>query len=154
MGADVSFDNLLKEFLGSIIGSLGLGGQIGFAVHPNNALPESLPVNKADPMCEACGVTFEKLREEGKFGCVNCYSTFRPQIDRILVNVHGSTEHMGKTPKKAPREMLLRRTIETTRKELREAIDSELYERAAELRDKIRAAQAELSDNDEHVNLI
>ncbi|MCL2703150.1 MAG: UvrB/UvrC motif-containing protein [Defluviitaleaceae bacterium] len=140
-GGDMSFDKMIKEFLGSIIGSLsGYSGGLHFLgpdIHNGQAVAEI-------PACQSCGVSFDELREEGKLGCVNCYKAFRPQIDTILKNVHGSSEHTGKTPKKAPRELILRREVETMKRGLREAIEREQYEIAAELRDKIRSAEAEL----------
>jgi len=58
--------------------------------------------------------------------------------------IHGSTEHRGKIPKKAGGKMRVKREIEELKYQLEKAIKEEAYEKAAELRDKIRELEKEL----------
>lgn len=140
-GADASFESMIKDFMGSIIGSFGgipfIGhlGQSPGGIHPPG------PDRDAVALCGSCGLSYGAFREEGKIGCVTCFRAFRPQIEAILKSIQGSSEHLGKVPQKAPRELLLRREIEDLRRRQSEAIENEDFEAAAELRDKIREAE-------------
>jgi len=138
-GTDMTFEKIIKEFLGSFIGNFGgnfIGGFMDLA-------PEtSVKFDGEEPVCPVCSLSFNDFREEGKLGCAHCYKLFRPQIDAIVKNIHGSGEHLGKAPKKAPLQMLLQRENEQLRRMQREAIENEQYETAAEIRDKIKANEA------------
>lgn len=83
--------------------------------------------------CEGCGLTYKKLREEGKLGCSVCYQTFRSYLEPMLQQIHGSSVHLGKVLES--QNTLLR----DLQKSLQEALLEENYEQAAELRDKIKA---------------
>ena len=147
-GADMSFENMVKELLGSVIGTLGNNyGEITFPI-PGHIPGQAVPFETI-ATCEFCGLSYSELREEGKLGCADCYQIFRPKIDVILKNIHGSSEHLGKVPVKAPKELLLRREIDELRRLQAEAIEREDFEKAADLRDKIRKAEADASLNQE-----
>lgn len=96
----------------------------------------------ANVSCSRCGCTFRQFRKTGRLGCAHCYSTFEQEMSALLRKIHGSSEHVGiaetqtvagLTPEEA--ELL------ELRRELRKAVESEEYERAAELRDAITAAE-------------
>lgn len=88
--------------------------------------------------CEKCGNTFNDIVNSGKIGCADCYTTFYDKLLPSLQRIHGKTRHEGKVPTVRHAEntnsadSLIR--LET---ELKEAIGSQNFERAAELRDKI-----------------
>ncbi|MDR1705609.1 MAG: UvrB/UvrC motif-containing protein, partial [Clostridiales bacterium] len=94
------------------------------------------------PVCARCGLKYEDFRTEGRLGCAECYTAFRPQIDSILKSIHGSGEHLGKISRKAPPEITLKRELGNLRRKLKEAIENEEFETAAQLRDKIRYAES------------
>jgi protein arginine kinase activator len=102
-------------------------------------------VSESDPtgtQCPFCGLTFSDFRETGRLGCPQCYETYAPQLQRLLRRVHGSTQHVGKVylpPDPSASE--LERRLEGLRRKLSRAIDAEDFERAAELRDQIRALE-------------
>ncbi len=90
--------------------------------------------------CEKCGNTFNDIVNSSKIGCADCYSTFYDKLLPSLQRIHGKTRHEGKVPKavqneEKPKENL----IERLEAELREAVESQNFEKAAELRDKIKA---------------
>ena len=62
----------------------------------------------------------------------------------LIKNVHGSQQHTGKIPKKEGSVIRLKRDIMNMRKDLRRAIDKEEFERAAQLRDKIKLLEKDL----------
>lgn len=99
-------------------------------------------------VCESCGMTLPRLSKEGKLGCSRCLETFEDYLAPTLKRLHGSTNHTGKKP--FIKETLTKENpIEGLKKELKAAIDAEEYEKAAELRDKIRKLEKEGGGADE-----
>ncbi|MBR5218226.1 MAG: UvrB/UvrC motif-containing protein [Clostridia bacterium] len=95
----------------------------------------SAPVKGA---CPGCGETYEQYKATRLFGCDKCYTHFSALAEPILKKVHGATEHTGKLPGKADAKLKTKREIDSLRRTLREAVLNEEYEKAAELRDKIK----------------
>lgn len=98
----------------------------------------------ANVSCSRCGCTFRQFRKTGRLGCAHCYSTFEHEMSALLRKIHGSNEHVGITETQtvgslSPQEA---RLLEL-RRELRKAVESEEYERAAELRDAITGLEEE-----------
>jgi len=89
-------------------------------------------------VCPTCGTDYAEFAKTSLLGCPDCYKTFRSQLEPILQRVHGAGRHRGKVP--GPR----RKEAETERlrEELKEAVKNEDYERAAQLRDQLRALGA------------
>jgi protein arginine kinase activator len=97
---------------------------------------------ESDGTCDFCGLTFADFRETGRLGCPHCYATFEAQLRSLLRRIHGATQHVGKVylpPDPSASEMEKR--LEGLRRKLQRAVDAEDFERAAELRDKIRALE-------------
>jgi len=95
-----------------------------------------------DTQCSFCGLTFAVFRETGRLGCPHCYETFETHLRRLLRRIHGGTQHVGKVylpPDPTASEMEKR--LEGLRRKLHRAVDSEDFERAAELRDQIRSVE-------------
>lgn len=91
-----------------------------------------------DVKCSVCGLTYNRFKETGKFGCSNCYKTFGERLNPLFKRVHGNTAHTGKIPEKAGGKIKVMREIEKLKQELETAVRNEEYEKAADLRDKIR----------------
>jgi len=102
-------------------------------------------VTDEDPtgtQCSFCGHTFKDFRETGRLGCPHCYETFADHLRRILRRIHGGTQHVGKVylpPDPTASEM--EKNLEGLRRKLHRAVESEDFERAAELRDQIRSLE-------------
>jgi protein arginine kinase activator len=95
--------------------------------------------NRAQGMkCDRCGLTFPRFSQSGRFGCSECYSAFRGQLDPMLRKIHGKTYHVGKVPHRTGGEIRKKNEINRLKRELQEAINAEEYERAAVLRDRIK----------------
>jgi protein arginine kinase activator len=103
------------------------------------------PVADSDPsatQCSFCGLTFKDFRETGRLGCPHCYETYAPHLRRLLRRVHGGTQHVGKVYLPPdPTASELERRLEGLRRKLNRAVESEDFERAAELRDQIRSLE-------------
>lgn len=95
-----------------------------------------------DVQCSFCGLTFQDFREAGRLGCPHCYASFESQLRGLLRRIHGSTQHLGKVylpPEPAATDV--RRRLETLRRKLQRAVETEDFERAARLRDEIRTME-------------
>jgi protein arginine kinase activator len=88
--------------------------------------------------CPVCGITFHEFRSQGRLGCPNDYVSFEAQLEPLILNIHGEKEHVGKTPKRAPRGSEKRTQLIRLRREMTDAVTDEDYERASKLRDEIR----------------
>jgi len=88
--------------------------------------------------CPVCGISFREFRSQGRLGCPNDYVSFEAQLEPLILNIHGEKEHVGKTPKRAPRGSEKRTQLIRLRREMTDAVTDENYERASKLRDEIR----------------
>jgi protein arginine kinase activator len=98
----------------------------------------------AAPSCPKCGLTYEEFRRSGRLGCATCYEAFRRELKPLLRRIHGSAEHSGSMPSAVEGDYRLRRDLARLKAELAAAVGDEDYERAAELRDAIRAHECQL----------
>lgn len=96
-------------------------------------------------VCPSCGMSYRDFQQSGKIGCADCYKTFRQQLEPLLRRIHGSSLHRGKIPHRTGGTIELKHEIGMLRQKLQESVAQEEYERAAELRDKIRALEAQLA---------
>ncbi|MDP2652957.1 MAG: UvrB/UvrC motif-containing protein [Candidatus Omnitrophota bacterium] len=95
--------------------------------------------------CPACGMSYEDFRKFGRLGCGNCYPAFKQHLSSLLKKIHGSGRHVGKSPTKLIQAQAGKKAVDTLqdlRHQLQRAIESEDFEKAAELRDKIRQAES------------
>ncbi len=92
----------------------------------------------ADITCPNCGLTFHQFTQQGRFGCGACYKAFRAQLEPILRKIHGSSLHKGKLPASETEEYVSIKEEERIESELKKAIEGEDFERAADLRDKLK----------------
>src|SRR5512146_1521685 len=107
------------------------------AVHQQIAAPSSDGVR-----CTFCGTTMADFKATGRFGCARCYSTFEVGVRELLRRVHGNSRHAGRAYHPPMSETLERSTVVGELKErLRRAIESEQFELAADLRDRIRVLE-------------
>lgn len=91
-----------------------------------------------DLACDACGMTFAEFRQGGMLGCPNDYDAFANALEPLLEDAQdGNTQHIGKVPRNAGRSQKRQNEILRLRAELKSAVATEDYERAAELRDRI-----------------
>jgi protein arginine kinase activator len=100
------------------------------------------PDTEPDTQCSFCGLTFSQFRDAGRLGCPHCYSTLEDHLRGLLRRIHGGTQHIGKVylpPDPSATEMEKR--LEGLRRKLQRAVDAEDFERAAEIRDKIRSLE-------------
>lgn len=103
----------------------------------------SLKPEISEIKCDCCGQSFSKIAESGKAGCSKCYLSFENQFMPLLQRLHGKTKHIGKKPNSNAISYTTYDDIEKLKEELRTAIESENFEEAALIRDKIREKENE-----------
>jgi protein arginine kinase activator len=105
--------------------------------------PAALATSSAEVTvrCEHCGFTPADFKKTGRFGCPQCYESFKGMLKPMLTNMHRDTRHIGKVPEKALARQLRRRALASLQRDLKVAIAEENYEEAARLRDAIQAEE-------------
>ena len=101
---------------------------------------------ESDLKCPNCGITYRAFRNAGKFGCPHDYTVFRAPLRGLVEKIHGSTEHQGKVPSRTGEVLARQRELQALRKDLEEAVRSEAYELAAEIRDRINELEVACED--------
>lgn len=98
--------------------------------------------------CSRCQMTFQQFTKVGRFGCSECYRTFNNQINPILKRVHsGNTIHAGKIPERIGGSIHVRKRIEILKQNIKDLIQEEEFEKAAEIRDEIRSLELKLNSS-------
>ena len=110
------------------------------------SLPENVRTSRK--LCPLCHASLESFRKSGKAGCPLCYETFADELRASIRAIHGSAKHIGRAPKgkesKATEQSKAGDArLEALKTELKNAIANENFEKAAELRDSIRAIESE-----------
>ena len=90
-----------------------------------------------DVRCPRCGITYRKFRSTGKFGCPNDYVVFKKGLLNLLEKIHQKVQHVGKIPSRVGDQLARQKELSQLREELAKVIESEAYEKAAEIRDRI-----------------
>ncbi|MDO4939696.1 MAG: UvrB/UvrC motif-containing protein [Lachnospiraceae bacterium] len=148
----------------------GMGKEMPLAKLLSSLLSQTMQSEKKDEcanvVCPTCGMTYEQFIKESKFGCADCYKVFDLLIGDNIRQLQGSGEHHGKRPKyisgdipqkvkedieesmkeNVPESEYLDRLIEL-RKELRQAVAEEDFEKAAKLRDEIKETEEKAADS-------
>ena len=91
-----------------------------------------------DIKCPNCYGTYNEYRETGKLGCSRCYEVFEKQLKPIIKNMYSYEEYIGKSPKKDNTHIYISKEIRILREDLNRAVEQEEYEKAADIRDKIK----------------
>lgn len=115
----------------------------------------SLPPEILSKRCPKCDTTWDRLREDGRAGCAQCYEAFEEKLFEVMGRMQREAHHVGKAPrarlKRRQRLEHLRKQrdhrLEMLQNRLKEAIAVENYEDAAALRDKIKMVEATIVDD-------
>ena len=124
----IGYTNLISDMHSEFEGLLG------------SFFSNALPARTGTAHCRTCGSTYAEIARTGRVGCADCYNEFYNELLPTVRRMHGNTTHCGKRANsvQAPAEAEKPVTAEQLQKELDEAVKVQNFEKAAELRDKIR----------------
>jgi len=105
-------------------------------------LPET-PAPRTGDTCPRCGGSLGDFRESGRLGCSECYRSFEVPLRDLLRRLHGSTHHMGERYAESGGSTApsTRNGASELREQLRVAVETENFELAAEIRDRLRVME-------------
>ncbi|MFO7814252.1 MAG: UvrB/UvrC motif-containing protein [Halanaerobiales bacterium] len=97
--------------------------------------------------CEECGMSYDEFIKAGEVGCANCYDIFEDKLRPLVKRIHGSEKHIGKAPEDMNKYLQVKKDIKQLKKEMEKVIETENFERAAELRDEIYALEKKIGSD-------
>lgn len=120
----------------------GLGNLLSGLFSAGYSLGEQEPISLTGSVkCKKCGMSLQEFKNNGTMGCDECYEAFGKNIEPLLKRLHGSVVHKGRVPGKIEHKIKADREIDRLKELLNKAICEEAYEKAAELRDEIKALE-------------
>jgi protein arginine kinase activator len=119
-----------KTPLGSFLAAMGKG------------LPEPATAPRSGDTCPRCGGSLQDFRESGRLGCPECYHSFELPLRDLLRRLHATTHHVGERyAERGPEIVRIPERAAELREQLRLAVETENFELAAELRDRLRVLE-------------
>lgn len=125
----IGYKNFLSEFAGDFNSFFGFG--------------DKKVLSTETVRCECCGSSYEEIARTGKVGCAECYKVFKKKIMPSIIRIHGNTTHTGKVTSTVSPSVKVKNTIAQLKIELSKAIDEQEFEKAAEIRDKIKSMEGD-----------
>lgn len=105
----------------------------------SNMLSQNKPtVGHPTTTCPLCGSHESDITRSGRVGCAQCYSVFDNLLGQYINRLHGNTSHVGRMPEGYEEKYKLRSKLDKLKQDMKNAVESQEYERAAEIRDEIR----------------
>lgn len=99
--------------------------------------------------CSHCGLEFDTFRKEGRFACAHCVDAFEEPLKLIFFRIQGEAEptHKGRRPGQPTSDSRSGRRlmVHQLQRQMQAAVEAEVYERAAQLRDQIATLERELA---------
>lgn len=105
-----------------------------------------IKTNNKELKCDVCGMNYSNFKQIGKFGCPHCYQSFKSKLVPLFKEVHGYDSHIGKIPKRSGGIIGVKKEINRLKSELDILIKKEEFEKAAEVRDKIKELKNEIEN--------
>ncbi len=101
--------------------------------------------------CPKCGLAYEDFKKVGRLGCAECYKAFKTSLAPLLKRIHGSNQHIGKSPSPQAADEVKtinkrHEELEAAKAALQKSVRNEEFEEAAALRDKIKFLEKKIKD--------
>lgn len=97
---------------------------------------------QVDLLCDECGISYVEFRNQGLLGCPHDYDAFQEALLPLIERTHdGANHHVGKVPRSLGVVRTTQQEVRRLKRSLEEAVAAEDYERAAELRDRIKTLE-------------
>lgn len=105
----------------------------------------ALPARSQTTRCPECSSTYHDIAKSGQVGCAHCYELFLSELMPSIRRIHGNTTHCGKKPRvhdnQTPEVTTQKDRIDELKAKLQEAIETQNFELAAQLRDEIKGME-------------
>ncbi|OAJ72192.1 hypothetical protein AYJ08_18805 [Brevibacillus sp. SKDU10] len=126
-----------------------LAGLLNFDPMNKGVSSQQINQNTVSPLtrCETCGLTYTQFSKSGRFGCSDCYNHFGAKLDPLFRRIHGNTQHMGKVPERTGSQLKIKKDLQQLKTALQQHIATEEFEKAAEIRDRIRALEQKIEQS-------
>ena len=96
-----------------------------------------------DAICPECGTPYAHFKAQGRLGCPHDYEAFRSLLEPLVERIQNNAlRPVGKVPRRHQRRLRRARRAELEAR-LRGAVAAERFEEAVQLRDAIRALEAD-----------
>ena len=160
-GGGVSNRHLCAECMKKMESSLTQGNIHSFLSSIMSMLSPTQAENN-ELKCSHCGLSYSDFERSGKLGCAGCYESFQEKLKPMLQRIHGSSQHVGRTPACAAetqtdpepekveqmptQQELLQQRMDELKQKMDEAVAVENFEAAAQYRDEMRALLQEAGE--------
>lgn len=118
-----------------------LSGLLNLESSPGYTAPSA-----AAAKCNVCGMSYAQFTKLGRFGCPHCYESFAARLEPLLRRIQSNSTHTGKIPARSGERVKLQKSLARLRRDLRQAVELEQFERAAEIRDEIRTLEPRIDE--------
>lgn len=97
-------------------------------------------------VCTVCGTTLSDIKETGTVGCPVCYQVFSEYLWTAVHEETETVEHLGKVPRGGSPADSLRHEMTRLKRMLRELVETERFEEAASVRDRLADLARDLGE--------
>ena len=115
--------------------------QRGDAYATQMAILSSFEPPEQEIYCPVCNTAWSQVLKCGRVGCASCYQAFDTLLQPLLVHLNGAAQQSEDANGAAASEPVEKNEISRLREEMFAAVNAEEYERAAQLRDRIRSLE-------------
>ena len=97
-------------------------------------------------------MSYSQIAGTGTIGCPECYRSFAEELSPFVARLHGKEGdleicHLGRVPRKLRSSYAKKNSLQTLERKLKEAIEAQEFEKAAQYRDEIRKMKEEAKDD-------
>ena len=90
------FRSQAEDEAGESATSAGKGGALSTPLGVGEIADDLAALDKR--CCDMCGITFFEFRNQGRLGCPHDYVQFERELEPLIANIHGATQHTGRRP--------------------------------------------------------
>lgn len=108
-----------------------------FDINTNLVSHKAPKQSQESDVCKTCGKTYNEFLTQGLLGCNDCYDTFKSYLMPIIKTMQYDTKHIGKVINTDSFTSEEESKIKKLEFKLRQAVASENYELASEIKKQI-----------------
>ncbi len=103
--------------------------------------------------CPKCNMSYDEISSTGKVGCEKCYETFSKELLPIIERIHGKSMHVSRRNSNDDKNHAsdIHKKILILKDKMQDAIKTQNFEMAAELRDQIKILEGQVNDDEQSI---